>query len=83
MQEQMIARAKALLSDSTVDRVLGWKVGEFSYDLTPAVFESAEELDNEFVYNTFSAANLSKYLVKQKSPCFRKTLRLLQPSATY
>ena len=65
MQEQMIARAKALLSDNTVDRVLGWKVGEFSYDLTPAVFESAEELDNEFVYNTFSAANLSKYLVKQ------------------
>ena len=32
MQEQMIARAKALLSDNTVDRVLGWKVGEFSYD---------------------------------------------------
>ena len=53
MQEQMIARAKALLNDSTVDRVLGWKVGEFSYDLTPAVFESAEELDNEFIYNTF------------------------------
>lgn len=83
MQEQMIARAKALLSDSTVDRVLGWKVGEFSYDLTPAVFESAEELDNEFVYNTFSAANLSKYLVKQTRKGDGKVLVFVKPCDSY
>lgn len=83
MQEQMIARAKALLSDNTVDRVLGWKVGEFSYDLTPAVFESAEELDNEFVYNTFSAANLSKYLVKQTRKDDGKVLVFVKPCDSY
>ena len=83
MQEQMIARAKALLSDNTVDRVLGWKVGEFSYDLTPAVFESAEELDNEFVYNTFSAANLSKYLVKQTRKGDGKVLVFVKPCDSY
>lgn len=83
MQEQMIARAKALLSDSTVDRVLGWKVGEFSYDLTPAVFESAEELDNEFVYNTFSSANLSKYLVKQTRKGDGKILVFVKPCDSY
>ena len=83
MQEQMIARAKALLSDGTVDRVLGWKVGEFSYDLTPAVFESAEELDNEFVYNTFSAANLSKYLVKQTRKGDGKVLVFVKPCDSY
>lgn len=83
MQEQMIARAKALLSDNTVDRVLGWKVGEFSYDLTPAVFESAEELDNEFVYNTFSAANLSKYLVKQTRKGNGKVLIFVKPCDSY
>lgn len=83
MQEQMIARAKALLNDSTVDRVLGWKVGEFSYDLTPAVFESAEELDNEFVYNTFSAANLSKYLVKQTREGDGKVLVFVKPCDSY
>lgn len=83
MQEQMIARAKALLNDGTVDRVLGWKVGEFSYDLTPAVFESADELDNEFVYNTFSAANLSKYLVKQTRKGDGKVLVFVKPCDSY
>ena len=30
-------KALALLQSGTVDRVLGWKAGEFFYDLTPAV----------------------------------------------
>ena len=42
MQETMIARAAALLADGTVSRVLGWKKGEFVYDVTPAVFTSEE-----------------------------------------
>ena len=56
-------RAAALLADGTVAAVLGWKRGEFDYDLTPAVFTSVEELCDGFVYNDFSGANLSKYLL--------------------
>lgn len=36
MQEMMKKRALELLSDGTVDRVLGWKKGDFTYDITPA-----------------------------------------------
>ena len=39
MQSRMIERAKQLLADGTVNRVIGWKKGEFAYDITPAVFE--------------------------------------------
>lgn len=38
MQEAIIKRAKELLADGTVNRVMGWKKGEFAYDATPAVF---------------------------------------------
>ena len=65
MQEAMIKRAKELLADGSVDRVIGWKRGEFAYDITPAVFTSAEELDRDFVCDDFTAANVSKYLVKE------------------
>ena len=51
MQDKMISRAKELLLDGTVNRVLGWKTGEFEYDITPAVFTTAQELENDFVYN--------------------------------
>ncbi len=61
--EMMLARAKALLADGTVDRVVGWETGEFFYDLTPAVM-TADSLD-KFVYNGFSGANLSKYMIKE------------------
>ncbi len=83
MQEQMISRAKALLQDGTVDRVLGWKIGEFKYDLTPAVFTSAEEIDSDFVYNTFSCANLSKYLVKETRKDGGKILIFVKPCDSY
>lgn len=83
MQEQMISRAKALLQDGTVDRVLGWKIGEFKYDLTPAVFKSAEEIDNDFVYNTFSCANLSKYLIKETRKDGGKILIFVKPCDSY
>ena len=58
MQEVILAKAKELLQNSTVNRVLGWKTGEFAYDVTPAVFESAEELDQGFVANDFCGNNL-------------------------
>lgn len=82
MQDRMIDRAKELLQDGTVNRVIGWKTGEFEYDITPAVFTSADELDNEFIYNSFAAANLSKYLVKE-SRREGKILAFLKPCDSY
>jgi ferredoxin len=64
MQEQLIKRAKELLTEGKVQKVVGWKKGLFDEDITPAVFTSAEELDKDFVFNKYCAANLSKYLVK-------------------
>jgi len=64
MQEQLIKRAKELLAEGKVQKVVGWKKGLFDEDITPAVFTNAEELDKDFVFNKYCAANLSKYLVK-------------------
>ena len=33
MQGKMIEKAKELLQNGTVNRVLGWKTGEFDYDI--------------------------------------------------
>lgn len=82
MQEAMKARAKELLADGSVNRVAGWKIGEFSYDITPAVFESAEEIDKDFVYDDFCGANLSKYLISQ-SRGEGKILVFLKPCDSY
>ena len=82
MQEQLIARAKELLADGSVTRVVGWKRGEFTYDITPAVFNSAEELDGEFVYDIWCGHNLSKYLI-EISKLEGKTLVFLKPCDTY
>ena len=64
MQEKLIEKAKSLLADGKVQKVLGWKKGLFDEHITPAVFTSAEELDKDFVFNKYCKANLSKYLVK-------------------
>ena len=45
-RDALVSRAVELLLDGTVDRVLGWKAGEFDYDITPAVFKSADELSS-------------------------------------
>lgn len=82
MQGKMIARAKELLQNGTVNRVIGWKAGDFAYDITPAVFNSDEELDAGFVYNDFCGANFSKYLVKE-SRKEGKILVFLKPCDTY
>ena len=77
----MRERAAQLLNDGAVARVLGWEIGEFSYDLTPAFFETADELNGKFVYNGYSGANLSKYLIaagKKEG----KTLVFLKPCDT-
>ena len=82
MQEVMIKKAETLLSEGKIDRVLGWKKGEFSYDVTPAVFESADELRKDFVYGDFSGANFSKYLVGETHKD-GKVLVFLKPCDTY
>ena len=81
MQEMIIARAKELLADGTVNRVLGWKKGDMCYNPEPAFFASAEELQN-FVYDGFCGANLSKYMI-EASKLEGKTLVLLKPCDTY
>lgn len=65
MQQRIKEKALELLSNGTVDRVLGWKIGEFFYDLTPAVFNNPEMVEKEFVFSGFCGANLSKYLIQE------------------
>lgn len=81
MQAELIARAKALLADGTVARVLGWRKGDTDFNAEPATFETAESLD-EFVYDGFCGANLSKYMIKA-SKLEGKTLVFLKPCDTY
>lgn len=82
MQKTMIAKATELLQNASVNRVLGWKAGEFSYDITPYVFQTAEELQEGFLYNDFCGNNLSKYLIKE-SRKEGKILVFLKPCDTY
>jgi len=63
--EQLIEKAAELMNEGKVASVLGWEKGEFGYDVTPGIFGSVDELKAKFVYGDFSAANLSKYLVKK------------------
>ena len=79
--QELVNRAKELLADGTVSRVLGWKAGDMSYNPEPAYFNSAEELDN-FVYDGFCGANLSKYMI-EASKLEGKTLVFLKPCDTY
>ena len=79
--QELITRAKELLADGTVARVLGWRRGDFSYNPEPAFFESAESL-SDFVYDGFCGANLSKYMI-EASKLEGKTLVFLKPCDTY
>ena len=79
---KMLERAKVLLENGEVARVVGWKKGDFCFDPSPAVFESVEELEKDFVYNWFCGANLSKYLI-QIAKKEGKTAVFLKPCDTY
>ena len=79
--QELIHRAKSLLESGEVARVLGWKKGENVFDVEPAFFATAEELEN-FVYNGFCGANLSKYMI-EASTWEGKTLVFLKPCDTY
>ena len=79
--QEIVNRAKELLADGTVKRVLGWKAGDLPYNPEPAYFEKEEDLE-EFVYNGFCGANLSKYMI-EASKMEGKTLVCLKPCDTY
>lgn len=77
----LIAKAKELIEAGKVDRLLGWKRGEFDWDVTPALF-TADNLD-EFVFNGFCGANFSKYLIAETRKSENKVLVFLKPCDTY
>ena len=79
--QELIKRAKELLNDGAVSRVLGWRAGDLPYNPEPAYFNNADELEN-FVYNGFCGANLSKYMI-EASKLEGKTLVFLKPCDTY
>lgn len=81
VQLKALERAKALLESGEVARVVGWKKGDFCFDPSPATFETVEEL-NDFVYDWFCGANLSKYLIAI-SKKEGKTAVFLKPCDTY
>jgi len=78
----MINKAETLLAEGKVNRVLGWKKGEFCYDVTPAVFADAEAMKKDFVFGDFCGANFSKYLVEETRK-EGKVLVFLKPCDTY
>ena len=80
--QELINRAKELLADGTVVRVLGWRIGDLPYNPEPSYFETAEDLEANFVYNGFCGANLSKYMI-EGSKLEGKTLVFLKPCDTY
>lgn len=82
MQTVMINKAESLLAEGKVNRVLGWRKGEFCYDVTPAVFADAEAMKKDFVFGDFCGANFSKYLVEETRK-EGKVLVFLKPCDTY
>ncbi len=82
-QNALIEKAVSLLNDNTVCSVLGWTKGEFGYDVTPHVFTTEEDIKENFVWNDFCGANLSKYLVKKTDRLDGKMLVFLKPCDTY
>ena len=82
-REILIDKASELLSNGTVSCVLGWHKGEFGYDVTPALFKSADEMKDSFVFDDFCGTNFSKYLVGKTQKLEGKILVFLKPCDTY
>lgn len=82
-REVLVSKACEMLKNGTVDRVLGWKAGEFDYDVSPAVFYTPEEIETNFVWNDFCGANFSKYLISETGKTESKVLVFLKPCDTY
>ena len=82
-REILIQKAGELFESGVINRVLGWKKGEFAYDITPGVFSCKEEMEKDFVWNGFCGANFSKYLIKETAKGEGKVLVFLKPCDTY
>ena len=80
-REKLENKTKELLADGTVVRVLGWKAGDLAFNPEPAYFETPESLE-DFVYDGFCGANLSKYMI-EASKLEGKTMVCLKPCDTY
>lgn len=80
---QLVEKASSMLAENKVSSVLGWKCGEFGYDVEPYLFTDVEDLKNNFVFNDFCGANFSKYLVSKASKSEGKILVFLKPCDTY
>ncbi|MBO4423282.1 MAG: 4Fe-4S dicluster domain-containing protein [Clostridia bacterium] len=81
-RDRLASAAKRLLAEKKVDCVLGYRAGEFDYDVAPFVFTDAEQIDEYFVFSDFCGANLSKYLIKE-TQTGRKAAVFLKPCDTY
>ena len=82
-REILLEKAKTLFENGTVNRALGWKIGQFCYDVSPALFNSFEQMEKEFVFNDFCGANFSKYLIEETKKDNAKVLVFLKPCDTY
>ena len=82
-RQELINAAARLLESGEADRVLGWKKGEFDYDVTPYVFKSVDEMEKDFVWGDFCGANFSKYLIKETAKSDKKVAVFLKPCDTY
>ncbi len=82
-REILLEKAAELLKSSTVNRVLGWRKGEFCYDITPSVFYDADDLNENFVWGDFCGANFSKYLISETQKSDERVLVFLKPCDTY
>lgn len=82
-RKALVGRACELIDSKKVDRVMGWRLGEFAYDVTPATFKSCDELEAGLVWNDFCGANLSKYLIKETAKSEGKVAIFLKPCDTY
>lgn len=61
-REVLVNKASELLKNGTVDRVFGWKKGEFDYDITPALFTTAEILKKSLYGAIFAAPTFQSTL---------------------
>ena len=82
-QAALAEKAVSLLNEGKVQALIGWKKGEFDYDVTPALFESADEIRKGFIWNGFSSANVSKYLLRYANKFSGKILVFLKPCDSY
>lgn len=76
--QELINRAKELLGEGRIARVLGWKRGDFVSNPEPHFFSEEKELEADFVYDGFCGANLSKYMIRA-SEMEGRTLVFLKP----